>query len=291
MFGYVKPYTDNLRVKEAAFYRAAYCGICREMRASLGQFSGMTLTYDSVFLALVRMAYLPDDAFASRARRCIVHPLKRRDALEPNDAIRYTARVFAVLSYYKCLDDRADERRSRRLLASSLSVPLRIVSRRAGVDAALSDIITARLFEIDEREREGCTSVDALAAPFGDLLAAVFSYGIPAPDSEVLMVLGRALGRFIYCADAAEDYDEDVKRGRFNAYARAYGGAPLTTENRKTIHTTLLYYIREMESAVALIPFERRRILEALVNNIVSEGLCRRIAFLLSEPEIDDSVL
>ena len=36
--------------------------------------------------------------------------MKPRNTLVSNDAIRYTARVFAVLSYYKCIDDREDER-------------------------------------------------------------------------------------------------------------------------------------------------------------------------------------
>ena len=285
MFGYVKPYTDNLRVKEVAFYRAAYCGICREMRASLGQLSGMTLTYDSVFLALVRMAYLPDSEFSSQSRRCVVHPFKKRDALVSNDAIRYTARIFAVLSYYKCLDDLADERHGRRMLSASLLPLLRTFSKRAGVDDALCREIATYLAEISRLEAEGCESVDALAAPFGELLGQVFAYGIPKPGCEVLRVLGRALGRFIYCADAAEDYDEDLRRGRPNPYGALYKGAPLTQENRMMIHSALLYYIREMESAVALIPFDKRRILEALVSNTVSEGLTHRIDFLLRDDD------
>lgn len=285
MFGYVKPYMDELRVKEVAFYRAAYCGICREMRASLGQLSGMTLTYDSVFLALVRMAYLPDADFSSVLRRCAVHPMKPRNTLVSNDAIRYTARVFAVLSYYKCIDDREDERRGRRLVASVLSPLLRAFSKRAGVDASLADTVAERLTEISRLEREGCTSVDTLAAPFGELLGEVFAFGMPSPDAEILRVLGSSLGCFIYCADAAEDYGEDVKRRRFNPYACAYGGAPLTAENRRTIHTALSCYIHKMESAVALIPFGKRHILEGLVNNIVSRGLSERISFLLSDGE------
>jgi formate hydrogenlyase subunit 6/NADH:ubiquinone oxidoreductase subunit I len=110
MYGYVKPYTEELRVKEALFYRATYCGICREMRRTLGELSGLTLTYDSVFLALVRMVYLPDEAIGAKDRRCALHPLKKRRMLERNDALSYTARVFALLSYHKCLDDGADER-------------------------------------------------------------------------------------------------------------------------------------------------------------------------------------
>ena len=55
MFGYVKPVPAELLVKEYEFYRATYCGICRSMKKHTGSLSKVTLSYDSVFLALVRM--------------------------------------------------------------------------------------------------------------------------------------------------------------------------------------------------------------------------------------------
>ena len=38
MFGYIRPRIDELRVREAAEYRAAYCGLCR----CLGKRCGMS---------------------------------------------------------------------------------------------------------------------------------------------------------------------------------------------------------------------------------------------------------
>ena len=55
MFGYVKPVPAELLVREYDFYRAVYCGICRCMRRYTGRLSALSLTYDSVFCALVRM--------------------------------------------------------------------------------------------------------------------------------------------------------------------------------------------------------------------------------------------
>lgn len=287
MYGYVKPYTEELRVKEAAFYRATYCGICREMRRTLGELSGLTLTYDSVFLALVRMVYLPDEAIRAKDRRCALHPFKKRRMLEPNDALSYTARVFALLSYHKCLDDGADERGAKRA-ATTLAKPfLSSFAARAGLPETLGASIASQLSRITALEREECVSVDALAAPFGELLAEVFSYGMEGDDALVLSTLGRWLGRFIYCADAAEDYGEDVKKGRFNPYAGVYGGRPLDAKTRASIHTALSLMIVEMERAVDLLPFGKRKILEALVHNIVSLGLYRRIDFLLCESDAE----
>ena len=87
MFGYVKPEKSELLVREYEFYRATYCGICRAMKKHTGALSNISLSYDSVLLALVRMCFVPKGAIKAEKRRCIAHPLKRRGMLAENEAI------------------------------------------------------------------------------------------------------------------------------------------------------------------------------------------------------------
>ena len=47
MFGYVKPYVPELKVKENEFYRATYCGLCRALGRK-SRFLSFTLSYDFV---------------------------------------------------------------------------------------------------------------------------------------------------------------------------------------------------------------------------------------------------
>ena len=119
MFGYVKPVTSELLVKDYEFYKATYCGVCRAMKKHTGALSNVTLSYDSVLLALVRMLYVPDSDISAKMRRCIAHPLKKRCMLTENSAVEYTARAFAVLTYHKLLDDIADEKLGKRMLVSA----------------------------------------------------------------------------------------------------------------------------------------------------------------------------
>ena len=56
MFGYVREYPPELKLKHHVFYRAVYCGVCKSMGHCTGFCSRATLSYDMVFLALVRMA-------------------------------------------------------------------------------------------------------------------------------------------------------------------------------------------------------------------------------------------
>lgn len=279
MFGYVKPDSGELRVKDYDFYRATYCGICRETGRVTGNASRIALSYDAVFLALVRMLFIGEEEFSSRMRRCAVHPLKKRNMLDPNPAITYTARVFALLSYHKLRDDLSDEGALTRTAALPLRPILAHARARAGY-AALDRLMAEKLSEISEMERAKLARVDPPASLFGDLLGAVFASGLPEREGRVTREIGYRLGKFIYAADAAEDYEKDLRRGRYNPYVLSYGGKPLTRENRETIRTALLLEASRMARAVELLPFGNRRILENLIKNITYRGLVRRIAFL-----------
>ena len=50
MFGYIRPVTAELKVKEYELYRAVYCGLCRSLGKCTGCASKLTLNYDFVFL-------------------------------------------------------------------------------------------------------------------------------------------------------------------------------------------------------------------------------------------------
>ena len=52
MFGYIRPFYSELRIREYHYYRGVYCGLCRAQGRCTGQCSRMTLSYDFAFLAL-----------------------------------------------------------------------------------------------------------------------------------------------------------------------------------------------------------------------------------------------
>ena len=279
MFGYVKPVVGELLVKEHEFYKATYCGICRSMKKHTGFLSTATITYDSVFLALIRMAYIPDDELSVKNGRCIAHPIKSRPILSDNSAIEYTARAFAVLSYYKMMDDLDDERLGRRI-AVGMAKPILSGAKRRAKETELEKIAKEKLGAIGELERASTASVDAPAELFGELLGEIFAWGLDGADRRVCYEIGLHLGRFIYAADAAEDYDEDKRLGRYNPYVLLYEGAELTDENRNTIKCALLLEAKRLESAINLVPFGNKVTVENIVRNIIYEGLPKRIEFL-----------
>ena len=282
MFGYVKPVAGELLVKEYEFYRATYCGICRAMKKHTGTFSNVALTYDSVFLALARMLFIPDDAFAVEKKRCIAHPLKRRPMLKMNEALIYTSRVFAIFSYYKMRDDLQDEGFFKKLALTPVRPILSHGTKKAKMPD-LAKIVSDKLDEITALEKAGCKSVDDVSHPFGELLGEVFAGGLDGSDRLVMYECGYHLGKFIYAADAAEDYEEDRRLKKYNPYVLAYDGAELTQENRQTIKTALILECKRIEGAVNLMPFGSRLTLERIIKNIIYLGLTDRIKFLDGE--------
>lgn len=288
MFGYVKPYHRELLVKDYEFYRATYCGICRSMKKHTGVLSNVTLSYDSVLLALVRMLYVPDSEIGASARRCVAHPLKKRPMLNINSATEYTARAFAILAYYKTLDDFADEGFGKKLLLAPVRPILSGGAKRAKIPD-IAELIRDKLSAIGELERANVASVDEPADLFGELLGEVFANGLPERDALICREFGKSLGRFIYAADAAEDYEEDRVSGKYNPFVLLYGGEPLTDENKQSIKCGLLLECRKMESAVNLMPFGNRATIENIVRNIIYAGLPRRIEFLDPSKNESDS--
>ncbi len=279
MFGYVKPVVKELLVKEHEFYKATYCGICRSMKKHTGALSTVTITYDSVFLALVRMAYIPDSELDSSMRRCIAHPMKKKCMLTDNSAIEYTTRAFAILSYYKMQDDLTDEGVGKRMLVGAAKPVFSRAKSRADL-SDLADIVKDRLDKISEIEMQRSPGIDAPAELFGELLGEIFAYSLEGADRLVTYECGFHLGKFVYLADAIDDYEKDLKRGKYNPYVISYGGAELTAENKQNVKSALLIECSKLEKAINLIPFGNKVTVENIVRNIIYLGLTERIKFL-----------
>lgn len=173
----------ELTVRLDTLYRGIYCGLCRAIGQCTGQCSRLTLSYDMVFLYLVRASLLeikPRFVYG----RCALHPFRRRLFLQPDDALRYAAKASALLFCGKLRDDRKDERGARRLFARLLCAPAERMARRAGLPALQAEI-ESRLTELSKLEAEYLPSVDAPADLFGQLLGAVFSHELPKKEAAV----------------------------------------------------------------------------------------------------------
>lgn len=273
MLGYVKTDSQELRMREYHYYRALYCGLCHRMGKCTGNCSRITLSYDFVFLAAVRLA-LTKEAPTIKKQRCFLHPFRPRPTAQKCQVLDYCADASALLVYHKLLDDLHDERGLKKLRAVLMRPFLSSAYRRAKKRyPALDTVIDGHLKKLSEYESTAhFAGADVLAEQFGLLMRAVFSEGLSGTNARIAAEIGAAIGHWIYLADAADDFAEDRKRGRFNPYLKLFGDAP-TSADWETLRLALTALLCKAESAVLLIDDYPAPELKEILSNILYLGL------------------
>lgn len=267
MFGYVRAKREELTVREDTLYRAAYCGLCKEMGRCTGQCSRLTLSYDMVFLYLVRMA-LRGETPSAKKGRCLLHPLKARQVVQSDAELSYAARVSALLAYGKLRDDLCDEHGWKRF-AKRLAHPFLAHAKKRADLADLYARIEAHLAALSAVEQEQRPSVDAPAEIFGALLADVFAYDLSGDAARLAREIGFRTGRFIYAADAADDIGEDAKSGSYNPFLLLYGAEP-DAEQQEVIDMAMRFDLTALAAAIDLM--ETHPLLP-MIRNIIYLGM------------------
>ena len=221
MFGYIRPLAAELRVKEYAYYRAVYCGVCKSMEKQISPLLSMTLRYDYVLLVMVRML-LNGTVGELRPMRCLANPMHKKTMLSNCTELRDTAHAAALLTHYGVLDNIADEHGFKRLAYRALSIPSSMMRKKALKQdpslQPLDTVIHAQLSALSALEKACATSPDAAAEPFGILLGAIFSHGLDQTAARIANTIGLAVGRCIYLLDAADDAIKDETSGAYNPF-------------------------------------------------------------------------
>lgn len=284
MFGFVKPFIPELRVKEYEFYKSIYCGLCRSMKKHLGTVSTAALSYDVVFLALIRLAFEYPDVHI-RKRNCGLHPFKKRPMADDNPAVEYAAKAGAMLTYYKCLDGRTDEKGFKKA-AYSIALPyMRKINKRACLAKAEENVVSC-LTRLSYLEKEKCPRPDEVSDVFGELLGGLCAFRLSENDEKLAYQLGFHLGRWIYLADAAVDFEEDFKSGSYNPFIYAFSSKDEAKEYiNKTLPDAMTAELSAMSRAFALIPQRGNRMIYECIENIIFKGAERAFAEAMQRKE------
>ncbi len=275
MFGYIKAYAPEMKMCEYEYYRAAYCGLCRAMGRCTGQCSRCLLNYDFTFMALVRIA-LTGEQPQFRRRRCFVHPFKKRLEMTQTGELDYCARASVLLSRHKCRDDMADERGMRKLRARLALIFMKSAYKRAcRTLSELDASIAAELEILASLEREKCASVDIPATSFGRLTASILSYGLEGGKAAVARQIGFHIGKWIYIADALDDYASDKKDGKYNPFVLLWKDG-ISPESAVGIQSALKRELMDAELGFNMIDYGDDGRLRGVIENIIYCGMPKR---------------
>ena len=266
MFGYIKPKIAELKVKEHELYKALYCGLCRTQRKHTGKLSALFLSYDFVFLYLLR-AELTGQTTTFKTRRRSLRHSDRQSVAEMNGQLVYCARSAALLDYFKIKDDLSDEGFFKKLGVLFL-LPIASHGKKKALkkERLPQEELRAHLKRQQEVEKGACASPDRAAEASGEIFALFASFGIE-DDLRAFAAekMGRAIGRWLYLIDAADDLEKDRKKKRYNPFL-------LTELRREDLLCTLDALCEEAELALRALPcFDPGY--RALLLNILTQGL------------------
>lgn len=283
MFGYVKPYIPELKVKEYDCYKAFYCGLCRAMGKCTGKCSGCTLSYDFVFLAAVRCAITKSDILYEK-KRCFMHIFKKQSVVKLNPSLEYCSYSACLLTCAKISDDINDEKGIDKFKANTLKKLFYSPHKKSKKQLPDLEIKLAKaLNELSVLEKQNA-SADECADISGNMLEAIFSYGLNGTEAAIASNIGRNIGKLIYLIDAIEDYNDDIKKKRFNPLVPIVQKSNLSECNnddvRDTLRVALINILADAEPAFDLIDYsyaESGQLLKGLIDNIIYVALPMQI--------------
>ena len=217
MFGYIGPDSPWLFKKDEVLYKAVYCGLCKSIGKGCGQCARTALTYDMAFVSALAHNIRGEDVKIEK-RRCVLHWFRRRPIAAADELSLTLGCVNTALAYHKLCDDKADgEKRGA----------LRHLYRR-GYKKALArngraaEIIVGQTEAQAALERAHCAVIDAAAEPTALMMADLSDMVLEGFATEWTRRLFYDLGKWVYLIDALDDYDKDVKKGRYNVFYNAY---------------------------------------------------------------------
>lgn len=265
MFGYVRPWRDELKVRQNRDYEALYCGVCYALGKRHGFVARMFLNYDFTFLAMLLDGSKPE--FGRKGCPARLWCKKKSCVLSPG--VDAAADAGTILSYWKLRDTVADSGWLKGLPARLLSrLLLRGYRRAAAARPEFDGHVRRCLEELHELEAERCPSMDRTADTFARLLAAAAPPSGAESRDRAMEQLLYHVGRWIYLVDAWDDLEEDTRTGAYNPIlARFPGGAE---EGRETLRTTLRHSLNLASSAMALLELGHWR---ETVENVLYLGL------------------
>lgn len=251
MFGYIKPYEDELKVRHLKLYRCLYCGLCRSAGKHISIFSRCFLSYDYTLFAAVRMIF-EKTPYEFREERCEWHLFSKKKVIADNSVLALSSAVFSILTYYKIKDNIKDESFSKSM-ASRLVLPIAAHMRKRAIKKGFCDVeavIRDCMERISELEKSKDSQTYELSEAFGDMMGYLLKLGLPEKDREEAYTVGFEIGSFIYNADALDDISDDEKKGRFNPYLNQYEDAKKALEDARNSRNT---YVRGTDIAADII--------------------------------------
>lgn len=268
MFGYISPDAPYLFKKDETLYKALYCGLCKGIGKGCGQSARTALSYDTAFMSALVHNIRGEDVTIKK-QRCVAHFIKRRPVAIPDDTTIALGCVNTALAYFKLCDDKNDGD-GRGLLRFIYKKGYKRALKR---HPKIAEIISRNLALQGELESRGCAVIDEACEPTAQMMRELSSYLLGVYSTEWTEKLFYCIGKWVYLADALDDYDKDVKKNRYNVLYNVYGEkskAEAVEKGGEEMTFVLDMLFAQMRECIANINF---RFNHDLTDNIILRGI------------------
>ncbi|MDR0819100.1 MAG: DUF5685 family protein [Oscillospiraceae bacterium] len=215
MYGYIRPYKPELKIREWETYKGVYCALCETLKSSYGFAARFAVNYDFTFLTMLLAK--PGQEIRNTVCRCPADLRKKPHCFV--DGVRETAAGLSVImGYYKLKDSLTDDGFAKKMFVTrpSLTVISGKFRKSRTIHEKFSETAKKRLDELTVLEHNKENSAFRCADKFAEILSAIGEYSDDDYNRRVLAHLLYQIGYMIYLLDACDDIDEDTKRGNYN---------------------------------------------------------------------------
>lgn len=269
MYGYIRPMKGELKVKELESYQAVYCGICAELGKRLGLAARFTVSFDLTFYAALLMGVSGQGEMGKT--RCPARCGRCRNAIAENEVLERTADISVILAWFSLKDKIQDGRFFKKIVCWLGTLALRPALKKARrTRPEFYQSAQEHMSRLKKLEDSGCRSLDQAADAFAALLESAAPGDDPHIERPIRLLLYN-VGRFIYLADARDDFEDDLKNHQYNPIAARFdltGSIP--QEVSQQLDVLAAHCCGLASSALALLEL---RSFAGIVENIVYIGM------------------
>lgn len=279
MFGILIPCSSRTPEELRPRWMGHFCGLCLELRDDAGQAARLTTNYDALTLSVLVEAQGEPGAQARDAGPCALRGM-RRQRVATGAGPRLAATASLMLASAKIGDHIADgdglaARRGVAGLAGRAADRYRAKARSIGSSIGLPVDRIADSIDRQKSVEDACgpgTSLEAVTAPTAEATGELFAHAAVVAERpgniEPFRAAGAAFGTLAHLLDAAEDYEDDERRGAWNPL-RATGAT--VEEAHRSAHRVL----DDMKAALEAAAFVDASMVALLLDRYASHAVAK----------------
>jgi len=207
MFGYLRGFKHHMPEKLKLAYKNYYCGTCFALQHNYGEISRFLLSYDVIMLGLLLKSH--EQPLCERLR-CFGQRSKKQQYA--SDKWKKVAALTILLTAEKLRDDIEDENSLKAKIA--FRVFAESIKKAKQEFPEMYSLIATGYEKILASEKANKNVIE-IAEDFSTMMESTFNC-IQSDSNTVNIAYIKAVSEWIYFIDALDDYEEDVKKGRFN---------------------------------------------------------------------------